>query len=889
MRQLDPQIATPIRLPMTFQRLLLGLVDRCRDNALLVVVAGVAFAVFAGLYATGHLGIDTNTDDMFAKSLPWRQEELRFEAEFPQFNNLLVAVIDARVPEEAEATAAGLAKALAADHAHFRTVTRPDVSPFLQQEGLLFLDKKELGALLERTIDAQPFLGQLAQDPSARGLFAALSLLGKGVVEGNADLTPYLTALAAFHNALSDVLAGHPQPLSWARLIGGKAATLGGPYKFVLAQIVPNHGALEPGGAATQALRRAAAALEFVKSGDARVRVTGSVALADVQFASVEEGAVAGLIGSVVLITLWLFLAVRSWRLIVPILAALGLGLMLTLFFAAAAVGTLNLVSVGFGILFVGIAVDFAIQFSVRYRAMRHVHRDPAAALVETGRRVGGQILVAAMATAAGFLAFVPTAFRGVAELGLIAGVGMLIAFFCTMTFLPATIGLCRPRGEAAEIGFRWAMPLDAAIRRRRRHVLTAFAALAAVGVLLLPRLTFDSDPLDVQNPNTEAMRTLRDLMGSPLTNPFTIDIMAPNAAAAAQLAARLQTLPLVGGVESINSFVPDDQKAKLAQISDAALLLGPTLLPQAPPAPVTAAAIRTAAVSAAAELRRAVAKRPQDHLLAAITDDVGRLGTAPDAVLLAADQALTRFLPRELERLRTALSAQPVSLNSIPPVLAHDWLLPDGEARVQVLPKEQANNSRGLTAFVAEVTKVAPDAGGPAVTIEATSATIVGAFRTAALSAVAAIAVILFVALRRFIDMSLVLAPLLLSSLLTVIVMVLLPLPLNYANIIALPLLLGVGVSFNIYFVMNWRAGQVAMLGSATARAILFSALTTGTAFGSLALSAHPGTASMGRLLLISLGCTLVASLVFIPALLAAVPAARRRGEADPERQREF
>ena len=106
-----------------------------------------------------------------------------------------------------------------------------------------------------------------------------------------------------------------------------------------------------------------------------------------------------------------------------------------------------------------------------------------------------------------------------------------------------------------------------------------------------------------------------------------------------------------------------------------------------------------------------------------------------------------------------------------------------------------------------------------------------------------------------------------------TVIAMVLLPLPLNYANIIVLPLLLGVGVSFNIYFVMNWRAGQRLVLGSATARAILFSALTTGSAFGSLALSPHPGTASMGWLLLISLGFTLLASLTFLPALLAAVP----------------
>jgi predicted RND superfamily exporter protein len=197
----------------------------------------------------------------------------------------------------------------------------------------------------------------------------------------------------------------------------------------------------------------------------------------------------------------------------------------------------------------------------------------------------------------------------------------------------------------------------------------------------------------------------------------------------------------------------------------------------------------------------------------------------------------------------------------------------------VQALPKlDKANITRSISDFVKQVTTVTPHAGGPAVTIIASSNTIVDAFRAAAAYALAAITVILFIALRRLRDVLLVLAPLLLSGLMTLLVMVLLPLPLNYANIIALPLLLGVGVAFNIYFVMNWRAGRRAILGSATARAIVFSALTTSTAFSSLAASYHPGTASMGDVLLISLGCTLVASLVFIPALLMSMRQPARR-----------
>ena len=864
-------------------RLLVRLADASRRYSIVVLIAGVLLAVLSGWVASVRLGVSTDTDLLFKASLPWRQQAVEMNRDFPQFRDLLVAVVDAKIPEEADATANELAARLGADTTHFLTVRRPDASPFLQKEGLLFLQPKQLSALMDQTIDAQPFLGQLVADPSARGLFAALSLLGMGVTQADADLTPYFAPIRGFHQAMAGALDGHAAPLSWQALLGGGLSDLAGPFRFVLVQPRQDFGALQPGGASTQTMREVIASLPYVHSGDAHVRITGQVALADEEFATVAQGAVEGLIGSLVLITLWLFLAVHSWRLIVPILMTLVLGLMLTVLFAAVAVGTLNLVSVGFGVLFVGIAVDFAIQFSVRYREFRFETGDAAAAMTETARRVGVQILIASLATAAGFLAFVPTAFSGVAELGLIAGAGMIMAFICTLGFLPAAITAFRPRGEAAEVGFAFAARIDPMIVRRRRAILIGFAVLAVAAIAVSPRLLFDSDPLDTKNPHTEAMRTLRDLINNPLTNPYTIDVLAPDAKAAETLSAKLQTLPTVAGVISINSFVPADQQQKLAVIADANTILAPTLAPHGTATAVTGEQIRMAANAALAQIDPALAKLPKDHPLALLAEDLRRMQTANDDVLMTMNAALTEFLPAQLAHLRTALGAEPVTLNAIPADFARDWLLPDGRARVQVNPAPAAQTPSGLRSFVAQVSAVAPDAGGSAVTITATADTIVGAFRNAAVYAVIAIAVILFALLRRPLDVALVMAPLLLSALLTLLIAVLLPLPLNFANIIALPLLLGVGVSFNIYFVMNWRAGQHNPLGSATARAILFSALTTGTAFGSLALSAHPGTASMGDLLLISLGCTLLASLVFIPALLASVtPAA-----ADPARRR--
>jgi hopanoid biosynthesis associated RND transporter like protein HpnN len=846
-----------------------AIVSRCVRHAVPVVVVFAMLAALAVALAATHLSVTTDIGPLFSAQLPWKQQEAALARDFPQFTNLIVAVVDADIPEEAEATAQGLAEKLAADHTHFRSVRRPDASPYLAQEGLLFLPTPVLTDLLDKTVDAEPFLGQLAADPTARGLFGALGLIGQGVTRGQAELQNFDAALSGFHTALASAVAGHAKPLSWERLLAGPVAALAGPDKIVLIQPRLDFHLVEPGGSATQDIHAIAASLPFVAAGAAHVHLTGSVPLSDEEFGSAAHGAVTGLVVSFLLVIVWLFLALGSFRLILPVVTTLLLGLILTTGFAAAAVGTLNLISVAFAILFVGIAVDFSIQFAVRLRDVRLHEADMGAALQTTGRRVGIQILVASAATAAGFLAFVPTSFRGVAELGLIAGGGMLIAFVCTLTFLPAALNLFKPQAETAEIGFMSAAPLDRFFARARVPLLLGFAVLFAAGAALTPLLTFDSNTLHTKRKDSEALLTLMRLLHNPVTNPFTSDILRPSIEDAHALARPLSKLDLVDHTVDFLNFVPTDQGAKLAAIGDAAGLLAPALaLADAPPA-LTPEALRASIAACLAKLDPALAKLPADSSLAHIAADLRALASAPDATLMAANDALVQFLPAQLGRLRTALSAKQVSAANVPEELKRDYVLPDGRARIQVVPKEAVENSDVLRRFVAEVRSVAPGAGGPAVAIVSTSNTIIGAFRDAALGAILAITIILLVALRRLLDAALVLAPLLLSAAMTVVVVEAAGISLNYANIIALPLLLGVGVSFNIYFVMNWRAGTPPLLTSATTRAVVFSALTTGTAFGSLALSAHPGTASMGTLLLISLGCTLLATLVFVPALL--------------------
>ncbi|SIQ62395.1 MULTISPECIES: MMPL family transporter [Acidiphilium] len=854
------------------QKLIVSLVGNSRRHAFVVLACYVVLLVLGLGYARSHLGIDTNTDHLFASSLPWRQEQMVFDKAFPQFNDLIVAVVHDATPEGADATAKALADRITADKTHFKDVSRPGTGRFYRRDGLLLLPADQLAALLNSIVTAQPFLGQLSADPSAAGLFKALDLMAVGVGAGQANLAPYAAQLKSFQAAIEQAASGNPKPISWQALLTPGVAAEQGDVRFVLIHPVLDHGTLQPGGAATAALRHISASLPSVRSGEATVNYTGQIPLSDEQFASLTQGLVLGLVISVALITLWLILAVRSWRMIVPILATLIVGLLLTVSFAALAIGTLNLISVAFAILFVGLAVDFAIQFCVRLRDVRTRIADPALAMIEAANEAGTQIALASVATACGFLAFVPTSFVGVAELGEIAGIGMLIAFVCTITILPALLALTQPRGEPERIGFPLGDRADGAVKRHGKAVLAGFGVLAIAGVVSVATIHFDANPLDTQNPNTEAMRTLKSMLGKSVTNPFYINALAPNVTAAKALAARFDKRPEVAQVISGATFVPTNQTAKLAMIAQTQQILAPSLSGGTPP-PVTAARLREAAAKAAGEIAAIAAKLPKTSPLLGIGEALDRLKTASDARLLAANAALVKYLPGELARLNDALSAQRITLANLPPDLKQDWFLPDGQVRLQIIPTAAAQTSAGLWKFVAAAQTIVPVLAGPAATTVATAKTILGAFREAATLGAIAIAIILMIFLRSVRDSALVVATLALSALLTALFARLADMQLDYANIIALPLLLGVGVSFNVYFVMNWRDGMRNLLGSATARAVLFSALTTGTAFGSLAASHDRGTASLGTLLLLSLAAVLIATFIFLPALLSVLP----------------
>jgi hopanoid biosynthesis associated RND transporter like protein HpnN len=850
--------------------LIAGIVEMSRRNAVPLAVMLLVLSIAGGWFASTRLAIDTNIDKLINPNLPWRQQQQKLEEVFPQNVDLLAIVVDARTPDQAEDATTSLAARLAPETALFRSVRQPDGGRFFQQNGLLFLSTQEVQAFADQLIAAQPLVGTLAADPSLRGVFDALDLAAQGAAQGEGVSSELDVAFAAVADASEAALNGRRQPLSWQNLLTGQKALPAELRRFILTRPRLDYRELEPGAQATAAIHDAARELGLTPENGVRVRVTGAVALSDAQFATLSRGSVRSATLSIGLLCLWLLLAVRSFRLLVAVLLTLIVGLIACSAFAVGVVGPFNPISAAFAVLFVGIAVDFGIQFSVRYRDERFHAENFVLALRRTGAGIGGPLAVAAAATAVGFLSFVPTDYSGVSDLGLIAGVGMLVALLLNLTLLPALITILRPKGEPRPVGFAGAAPVDRFLLERRAPIVAAAALLGLAGVGTLPFLNFDFNPLHLQNPREEAVSTLFDLMSDPTTTPYTIDVLTPSIEVASGLADRLEKLPEVSQALTAQSYVPDQQPAKLAIIEDAALLLGPTLSPaQVKPTPsdsdTLASISRLAGHLKQAAARGSSAAARLAQVIAAVEQRGSRLLGILN-VNLAAD------LDRRLESLRLSLQAEPVTLDSLPPELKSEWIAADGEARVEVFPKGDTRSNQELRRFASAVQALAPDATGTPVTIQESANTVTRAFEIAGVLALSAIALLLVAVLRRTRDVVLVLAPLILAGILTLATSVVAGLPINFANIITLPLLLGIGVAFDIYFVMRWRAGSGDLLQSSTARAILFSALTTGTAFGSLALSNDPGMSDMGKLLMLALFYTLVCTFFVLPALLGPI-----------------
>jgi hopanoid biosynthesis associated RND transporter like protein HpnN len=411
---------------------------------------------------------------------------------------------------------------------------------------------------------------------------------------------------------------------------------------------------------------------------------------------------------------------------------------------------------------------------------------------------------------------------------------------------------------------------------KRITHSITLLTLLAAC--LLLPFAQFDFNPLHMTDPKLESVATFLDLLNDPKTTPYTISVLTGNLKEAETLADRLNQLDEVDKTVTLASFVPSEQEEKLAIIEEMNLVLQPITMPgdQIPPPSMEEQVLSLEAFQH--QITQPGPRELGEQLLGSmqrLDQTLTHLKTTsgwPDLTLQELQKRILSDLPKNLKRLRDLLSATPVNLEDLPEDVRDQYLASDGRARVEVFPNHDLSDNIALRQFVQAVQTIAPQATDTPVALLEGGNVVVNACIQATIITLIGALVILLAALSRIRDALLVLLPLVIATALTLASTVLFEVPLNLANIIAIPLLFGLGIAFGIYLILRKRSGLDfdTLFHSSTPRAVLFSALTTMASFGTLAFTDHRGTASIGLLLTIALSAALVCTLVVLPAILA-------------------
>ena len=547
----------------------------------LVVIGVTALAAAGALYFTvNNLRINTYPGNVLSDELPWRQDNIAYEKAFPQSRDSIVIVVEGATPDQTRDAAAQLSRRLSEDTRHFEWVFFPQESTFFRESGLALRGPPRPGepcpAVSRR---CNPFCRRCPPIPACGGSSPCCTRAMKEDKAGELELGNVFGSIAG---AIRGYLHGSSAHLSWIELMSGKKTE---PQdRRVLIEVMPRveFDSMIPGQDLKDAIGHAAAALNLERNG-VTIRLTGEGALSLDELRSASIGAQIASVGSFIGVSLVMLIGLRSVWLVVTVQIALVLGLIFTAAFAALALGELNLISVAFSVMYIGIGADYAIYLCLRYRELARTSLRHRGALKKAVRHVAGSLEIGTLTTAIGFFCFVPTSYAGVAELGIISGVGMFISLFVTLAILPAMLSLRRPvryqgRHFRPRPLPRFAIAAMAFPMRHSRWVLMSCCGLAVLALWTLQSAQFDHNPLNLQDPNAESVQAFRELLRDGRNSPWSLSVLASNAEEAAGFKQRLETLPVVDKVLTLEDFVPADQDEKLAVIDQLALTLGPDL-----------------------------------------------------------------------------------------------------------------------------------------------------------------------------------------------------------------------------------------------------------------------------------------------------------------------
>ena len=820
------------------------------DNARLTLFLIAIATAILGWIAVTQFRINSDLGQLIDQTSDWRVDFDQFQAEFPELVKTAVVVVSGPSIAAVEDTTRDVVDRLESFDELFSSVTAPGAEPFFRDHALLYLDSERFDDVVDRLAEAQPLVTQLAGGASLATVFD----LVREALDRETD-TSVETIVEHLQRTGSAALEGRDEPVRWADEFFAAEGTR---YQLIYVKPRSDFGVALPDAQVMSALRSIRDELELPVG--VQVQFTGEIPLQHEEIEAAVSGVTMAGWLALALLLLVLIVGVRSGKIIAATFSMLAIGILWTSAYAMMTVGEYNTLSIVFVVMFFGLGVDFALHFSLRFQEA--VSRGSEAPLIASTQSVGRAIALCSLTTAVGFLGFWPTAYEGLADLGVISAGGMFIACFLTFTYLPAFYQVFgRPRAHEMDL------PTSEGIVRWLLQRRTAVLVIVAIGGLAAAfgasRASFDYSVLAIKDPGSESMLALRELQGEGLSTDYQLAVVAETPVDKTPL----ETLAVVREVIVPQDQIPTEQDEKLAELEDLQFMFWDFLESEVS-APIQDA---NAAREAAAQLRSTLAVR-EDH--PELNELLDRFASANEESWRRWQSNILDDLVREMSWLQRALVVEQVEMEDVPSSVTSRLISASGRHLSVIRPAENIAQVESLSTFITEVRAIESNATGRPVIEWGVGQIVIGAFQQALLFALASIGLILLLALRKIRVTFLVLCPLVLAALCSFALGVVLDLPINMANILVLPLIFGLGVDNGIHVVDRYLGeGDVDhLMHSSTPRAVLLSTMTTIGAFAALSISPHMGTASIGLLLTISIGFLLVFTVFLLPVLLEVV-----------------
>jgi len=884
-------------------------------NARAILIVSLLLSILSLFYTWQKMEFLTGRDDLMPKNTQFHKDYRAYRTEFGDMEEIVV-VMESDDQEKVARFGSLLYDKLCADKNNFSEVFYPYGLPFFKKSGFLFMPLADLQALRENIARAKPVLKALSEAPSVQTLFSSLTTQIDDYVNKGGHSAKSGEQLASLVFILDKLGKGFDQfgksgsaSFSMEQFLmqagpDGSESSFAKAGKMQILTVLPvkDGQSFVPAEAAIKKIRREIKELEGMPGFKGlKVGLTGVPVLEYEEMETSQRDISLATIISLVLTVILLLFAFRGVINVLAAMVSLLMALAMSFGLATFLVGHLNILSMVFAIMLVGIGIEYGIQVVLRYQEEVARGTDEVDAI-----RIGLEkniwaIIMAAATVACAFLTFIFTDFKGIAELGIIAGCGIGVCVIVTFTVLPAMLLIfAQYRKKAMPVpgaDMKVAGGKPPATVKDKEYVLlkrilfgypkavivfTVLLCLASVYPLLTVK--FDYNLINLQAKGLESVEYAYKLMRSSENSGYFAVVTASSAADAASKTRALESLPTVDHVVSLGSFVPSDQEKKLAVISAIREDLA-DISPGAYEEDLNVMALpdifenfRNSVVNLAGKLEKE--KKPEaqkvkaflailDRFFATLEKekDAGALGMLKDF-----QGNMLAGLPGKLNLLKESLNPSPVALSDVPEEMKKRFLGKTGKYLLQVAPKHEIFDREPLKAFLDEVRTVDIHATGQPVMVYESMTIMRDAYRSAFIYAFIAVTVILLVTFRSVRAAAIGLVPLVVGVLIMVSCMRLFGINFNSANIIVMPLVLGIAVDSGIYIINRFRREgetSVEVVSRSAGKGVIYNTFTIMASFGALMVAHHRGVFSIGAVMSLGMMACQIAFILVLPAVL--------------------